>query len=81
MAGHSQCPNGTIFSRNLKRAQAEAGLANRQLANILGISESLLGKYRRGSVQPGLDNAIKLAEVLGRPVEWFTEDHEDPVAA
>lgn len=64
-----------VFARNLKIAQAEAGLSNREVANALGVSESLLGKWRRGDGKPSVDNAVALAQLVGRPVEWLNTDH------
>lgn len=71
-----------IFAQNLRKAQAEAGLSNREVAQALEVSESLLGKWRRGAGKPDLGNAVALARLLGRSVEWFAQDHdEEPVAA
>jgi transcriptional regulator with XRE-family HTH domain len=71
MAGQKE----NFFAENLRVAQAEANLTNQQVAHALGISESLLGKWRRGASKPSVDNAVALAKIVGRPVEWLTTDH------
>lgn len=73
-------PRDRIFATRLREAQKEAGLTNRQVARDADISESLLGKYRRGESIPGLANAAKLAAVVGKPLDYFTAEPEEIAA-
>lgn len=64
------------FARCLRDAQAEAEMSNRELAHDADISESLLGKYRRGESTPGLEIASRLARALGKSLDYFAPDEE-----
>ncbi len=56
-------------------------MSNMELAQALGISESLLGKWRRGDSKPSLDNAVGLAGQLGCTVEWLNAVHSEPATS
>ena len=77
MSSHTQRqPSKTYFGSRLRDAQGDAGLSNRQLAIAADISESLLGKYKRGDSTPGLEIASRLARAVGKPLEFFAEPEE-----
>lgn len=66
---------------NIRSAREAAGLAQRQLGDLIGVDGSDISRYERGIVRPGDDRLIRLADVLERDVSWFYGDHEPPVAA
>lgn len=69
-------------ARNIRRAQADSGMTNQELAReVNDVNIRLLQKWRSGAVLQSSLNLVRLAEVLRREVSWFYEDHEDPVAA
>jgi transcriptional regulator with XRE-family HTH domain len=70
----------TLFGSRLGEAQREAGISNRELAQAMDISESLLGKWKRGDSHPGFENAARLARALDKPLDFFTETDEKAVA-
>lgn len=70
---------GAAFAARLREAQADAGLSNRELAQRLDISESLLGKWRRGDNHPTFGNIVLLAGILEKPLDFFVP--RDEVAA
>jgi transcriptional regulator with XRE-family HTH domain len=77
---NNDSPRDGLFATRLREAQKEAGLSNRQVARDADISESLLGKYRRGESVPGLANAAKLAAAVGKPLDYFAPDAEEIAA-
>lgn len=72
----SRSPVKTPFARALCAAQVKAGLSNRELAQRVNVSDSQLGKWKRGDVAPNLDNAVGLASALGVSVEDLAEPDE-----
>lgn len=74
MSGQSKRrPSKTVFGSRLREAQTASGMSNRELAQAMGISESLLGKWKRGDGHPGFENAARLARTLDRPLDFFTQ--------
>lgn len=81
MTGQSKShPRDAHFATRLRDAQAEAELTNSQMARRADISESMLGKYRRGEVVPGLANAAKLAAAVDKSLDYFIEPEEAAAA-
>lgn len=62
---------------NLRKAQAASFLSNRELAQRLGVSERLLGKWRSGEITPSWANLVALAKVLERDPAWFYAEHPE----
>lgn len=53
------------LARNIRTAQANAGLTNEALAREVGVGLRLLQKWRAGDVEPRYGNLLKLSEALG----------------
>ena len=49
------------LSKRLKSSRANANLSRKQIAEIIGVSESIIGLYESGARQPSLSALIKLA--------------------
>ena len=49
----------------LKEARIEAGLGRLRCAKLAGIGKPLLYRYELGLRTPGIENATKIARVLG----------------
>lgn len=70
-----------LVGRRIAQARREAGLTQHQLADALGVSRRSVQGYESGAVAP-YRHLRRLAEVLGRPSEWFVADGvEDPAAS
>ena len=54
-----------MLAENIKRHRKEAGLTNRQLANVLGVTVSSVEKWQDGTRTPRPAKLLLLSEVLG----------------
>lgn len=61
----------TTFSERLKEALASSGLRQIDLANMTGISKSLLNKYIGGITEAGNDKLYILASALNVNPVWL----------
>ncbi len=52
-------------------AREEAGLNQKDLAERLGISQATLSNYEKGKRRVYLPQLQKIAEELGRPLDYF----------
>ena len=58
------------FAENVKSELSYQGILVKELAEKTGISKNTLDKYLSGqNVQPGVENAVKIAKALGVTVE------------
>ena len=55
----------SIFSEQLRRYRAEAGLSQSELAAAIGISKSSINMYERGEREPGFATLSALCGVFG----------------
>ena len=53
-----------VTSSTLKRMRIEAGLTQRQLAELVGVSQAHIAKIERGSVDPRLSTVNRILHVL-----------------
>ena len=54
---------------DLRRYLAATGQTQAELAARLGLSQAFISKLLRGLIQPSLDEALRIADVVGVPVE------------
>ena len=60
------------FSENLRTEMEFQDIQIKELAQKTGISKNTLDKYLSGpKVQPGVENAVKIAQVLNVSVEYL----------
>lgn len=61
-------------------AREEAGLNQKELAEMLGISQATLSNYEKGKRRIYLPQLQRIAEAVGRPLEYFLQpiDPVDP---
>ena len=52
-------------TKGLKEARVDAGLGREKCARLAGVNEPLLYRYEAGLRRPGMENATKIAGVLG----------------
>ena len=63
-----------MHRNNLRRARLRAGLTQAQVAAMAGLSRPMYTNIELGRKNPSLDMAIRIAHVLGQPVEALFED-------
>lgn len=61
------------IGKKLQMAREEAGLSQEQLASMLGCAQSTLSNYEKGKRRIYLAQLEQIAEVLGKPIEYFLE--------
>jgi transcriptional regulator with XRE-family HTH domain len=66
-----------IFSKRLAELRKEQKLSQTKLATKLGTSFSVISRYERGEMTPSIDNAKKLAAILGTTVGYLLGENEN----
>lgn len=54
-------------------AREEAGMNQKDLAEIVGISQATLSNYEKGKRRVYLPQLQKIADTLGKPLEYFNQ--------
>ena len=57
----------------IQEARQELGLTQQELASRLGLTQAALSNYELGKRRLYLDNLEQIAEILGKPLSYFTE--------
>jgi transcriptional regulator with XRE-family HTH domain len=57
----------------IQQAREELGLTQQELASRLGLTQAALSNYELGKRRLYLANLEQIAEVLGKPLSYFTE--------
>jgi transcriptional regulator with XRE-family HTH domain len=70
-----------VVARNITRARKAAGYSVNRLAKESGIDRRLLHKYEAADHEPTARNLLKLAGLLGQPLEWFYANHNGDLPA
>lgn len=63
---------------HLLRARNWRGLTQRQLAERCGLHQSILSRIESGQREASLHEAVRLAQALHLPLEWFVAGEERP---
>lgn len=58
----------------IKRARKQNNLSQKELAEKLGVSASMIGQYENDLRNPKIDTLRRIAEALNVPINTFTED-------
>ena len=58
-----------ITAEIIRRLREDAGLTQKQLADEMHVSCSLIGHIERGSRKPSLETLVSLCKVLNIPVD------------
>ena len=61
------------FAENLKKAMNEAGINQKRLQELTGLSKSGISQYCSGKVKPGKDAMQMIADALNVPVDKLNE--------
>ena len=67
----------SVFGRRLAELRKEKKLSQTELATQLGTSISVISRYERGEMTPSIDNAKKLASLLGTTVGYLLGENEN----
>jgi len=65
------------FSIRLKKAREEKGLSQRSLGLSLGLSDKTISSYESQRSFPNLEVLRKIAEILGKPIEYFISSKKE----
>jgi transcriptional regulator with XRE-family HTH domain len=57
----------------IQEARHELGLTQQELASRLGLTQAALSNYELGKRRLYLTNLEQIADVLGKPLTYFTE--------
>jgi transcriptional regulator with XRE-family HTH domain len=65
-----------LVARRVKQARNLSNLSQRQLGEKLGVSDKTISAYEAERAVPPLHTLKKIAEVTGKPIEFFFEDEK-----
>lgn len=60
-----------VFSARLKWARERIGYSQKEMAEMLGISQSYYFKFEKGTGEPNLETLAKLPSILNEDVDFF----------
>lgn len=61
------------FIKLLRKARAEAGLTQKQVADKLNKPQSFVSKSEFGERRVDFVELVKIAKILGKPLEYFAK--------
>jgi transcriptional regulator with XRE-family HTH domain len=65
-------PQPTTFGERLLALRKRQGWSQRELAQRVGTSAPIIGRYERGEIAPSVEVATKLAETLSASLDYLT---------
>ena len=65
--------NKINLSTYIKSRRQNIGMTQKQLAELLGVTDVTISRWESGQRQPMWYQFVKLCEVLGMELSWFTE--------
>jgi transcriptional regulator with XRE-family HTH domain len=63
--------------RNIRAAREDAGLSQRELAELIGVARTRIADYEAGRHEPNGVHIAAIAVAADRRVGWFYDNHED----
>lgn len=70
--------NSNSFGDRLRDARQKAGMTQKELAEIIGVSPSSISKFENGDCLPNGDMLIRFSTVLGESINMLISGFEDP---
>lgn len=67
-----------IFGKRLARILQEKGMEQKELADIIGVTNKSISAYIRGKADPSLDKFAKIAEVLDVSADYLLGFSDEP---
>ena len=65
-----------MFSEKLKKLRRKNGITQEDLAKIIGLDRSSIGKYESSNVLPSPDVLIKMAEIFNVSVDYLIRENK-----
>lgn len=68
--------------KNLKTLRMQSGISQKQLADVIGVSQQSINKYENHNVEPDIDTLIALADFFEISVDYLVGHSEisEPVS-
>ena len=57
------------LGKNIAKARKESGLTQRELADVVGVSDRVCGFIEQGIKKPGLETAYRIANTLDTTID------------
>ena len=67
----------TIARKRLKQARKEAGVTQNELCLVVGKLRNNISDMERGRLTISFADMVLMANKLGKPLEWFSQDEDD----
>ncbi len=64
----------TFFSEQLKKIMFEQDITQQELASRLGVTQTIISRWVRGSFNPNMNSIKKISSVLGVPVTYLMDE-------
>lgn len=61
------------LSTYIKSRRQNIGLTQKELAKLIGVTDVTISRWESGQRDPIWSDFVRLCEVLGMELEWFTE--------
>lgn len=68
--------NDELLSNAIRKARTNAGLSQKSLAELLGISDKTISAYELSRAIPPLHTLKRIADITKKPISFFTSDSE-----
>lgn len=63
--------------QKLKELRLERGFTQSQIAQLLGVNQTAVGKYERGELEPNIETLKKLADFFECSIDYLTGRADD----
>lgn len=63
----------------IKELRVDKGMTQKQLADVIGVSEVSMQRFEYGSARPSLDTLVALTDVLSVSLDYLCGLTDDPV--
>lgn len=61
-----------VFSQRLKQKRLAKRYSQREMAELIGVSQPYYAKFEQGLGQPNIETLIKIAKVLHESIDYLT---------
>lgn len=61
----------------IRELRIERGYTQSDLAKIIGVNQTAIGKYERGELEPNINTLIMLAHIFDVSVDFLVENTDD----
>ncbi len=63
----------------IRKERERQGMSQRRLGMVLGLSDKAVSSYESDRTVPSLDTLMKIANELGKPINYFLSDYVDDI--